>query len=90
MQPKKLDPQRVVLVPADEGAVALGFGAATTPGGLQAQLTVNTAELGQFTVLLSARQLALLAAVSKQLLTLNPHQIEELRNELFRHDEGNN
>lgn len=82
MEPKKIDPKRVVLIPADEGAVELGVDTAPTPGKLQAVLTVRTAELGQFVVPLSAAQLHLLASVSATLLKMPAEQAARLRDEL--------
>ncbi|MBU3749816.1 MAG: hypothetical protein FGM52_05095 [Mycobacterium sp.] len=76
----------MVLVPADEDALELGVGAAAEPGMLTACLTVTTAGLGQFEIPLTARQLGLLAVVSKQLLALDANDVARLRDQLNTHN----
>ena len=82
MKPKKLDPQRVILVPADEAALELGVGSAAEVGKLQALLTVTTAELGQFVIPLSAHHVGLMAAWGKRCLNLTAEEVASLRDNL--------
>ena len=73
----------MTLIPARQGAVALGV-ASTDDGHVHGVLTVDTATLGRFQILLTAADMGVLATVSKTLLALTPEQAQGLRDELRR------
>lgn len=79
--PQKIPGDTVVIVPACDGALALGV-APADDGKLRPILTVRTEDLGNFCVVLSATDLALVAAVGKTLLNLNAEQVKELHERL--------
>lgn len=83
MTEHKHDGSVVTLIPARQGAVALGVGS-TDDGHVHGVLTVDTATLGRFQILLTAADVGLLATVSKTLLALTPEQAQRLRDELRR------
>lgn len=89
MAEQHLDGSVVTLIPARQGAVALGVGPADN-GKLHGVLTVDTATLGRFQIPLTATDMAMLATVSKTLLGMDPEQAKRLRDELGRANEGNN
>lgn len=83
MPEQHLDGSVVTLIPARQGAVALGVGPADG-GKMHAVLTVDTATLGRFQILLTAADLGMLASVSRTLLAMPPEQAKRLRDELGR------
>lgn len=87
MNRRTLDGETVVLVPSGADAVQIGV-APADDGMLRALLTVSTDDLGDFAVVLTAHDLALLAAASRTLLNLDAEQVNQLRTELLRNNEG--
>lgn len=83
MPQQHIDGTVITLIPARQGAVALGVGAAEDSK-LQPVLTVETATLGRFQIPLTATDLAMLTAVSKTLLGMNAAQAKQLREQLHR------
>lgn len=87
MNRRTLAGDTVVLLPSGDGSVQIGV-APADDGMLRPLLTIHTAELGNFAVILTADDLALLAAASKTLLSMNAEQAQQLRAELARQPEG--
>jgi len=82
----KITGDMVVLVPAGGGALQIGVTPAED-GKLQALLTIHTADLGTFVVVLTAADLGLLVASGKTLLGLDADRIDKLRKQI-NDDEG--
>lgn len=86
MNRRKLTGDTVVLVPSGDNAVQIGVTPAED-GMLRALLTVSTDDLGDFAVVLTKHDLALLAAAARTLLGMDAEQVDRLRTELEREPE---
>lgn len=85
----KMDPQRVVLEP--EGDSGLSYTLQTAEEDkIAVSLKVDTANLGQFVVPLSAKHFALLVSVGQQLMALPEEKVKKLRQELLQAEQEDN
>lgn len=89
MNRKTIDPDTVNLIPAGDGAVEMALGLAADGKTLVPQMTVDTANLGRFRIILTGRDLGLIAAWGKTVLSMTDEQAADMIRKLTENQEGN-
>lgn len=89
MKHENIDGAVVDIIPAGNGAVSMALGLAADGATLVPQMTVDTANLGRFRIILTGRDLGLIAAWGKTVLSMTDEQAADMIRKLTENQEGN-